>query len=101
MNLKKLTYPGDAIRFDVEVLIDGDQASVPFFVFTVLGNDYEIGAEDFELADGDTVLVTPEGLELVGEEDDDSTLPIFPETGSRYWLLSRSGDELLQLEVAR
>lgn len=101
--IRKLKYTGGTINWSVGVEVDESTFSVtvPDFSVSVAGNTYAITGGVFVLSDEDTVFITPSGL--VQENTGEDATPVeknpFPETGSCYWLVARTGDDILILEA--
>lgn len=103
MNINKLTYPsGKGLAWSVDINITEDfSVTIPAFDISVNGATHTMSGATFTLNDGDTVYMTAMGL--VVENGNEGAIPVekesFQETGSCYWLVSRSGDVVLVLEV--
>lgn len=103
MNINKLTYPsGKGLAWSVDINIAEDfSVTIPAFDISVNGATHKMSGSTFTLNDGDTVYMTAMGL--VVENGNEGAIPVekesFQETGSCYWLVSRSGDVVLILEV--
>lgn len=104
MNIRKMKYRGDALKWSADVAVDGDLVSVEEFIIEVQGTPYTMSAEAFTLEDGDKIYMTPDGLELEkspGEGEDPAERTPFPETGASYWLAARSGQTIMILEAEK
>ena len=97
--IRTLRYSGAAIGWSVSPEFDGFAVTVPSFVATIMGNEYQIAGETISLEnDGDTVWITPTGL-VKDHEEEVVEKDVFHETGECYWLLSRAGENILMLEA--
>lgn len=97
--MTKRFFPKDCgIAFVADVTIDGDHVSIPNFTFTLDDKEHQIAGGAFDVVVGDTIYITPQGLEKVQEKE-------YPEhvfeSGSAYWLVSKTKDDILVLEVEK
>lgn len=97
--MTKRFFPKDCgIVFVADVAIDGDHVSVPDFVFKLDGKEHQITGGVFDVVVGDTIYITPQGLQKVPEKEYPEHLF---ESGSAYWLVSKTKDDILVLEVEK
>ena len=97
--MTKRFFPKDCgIVFVADVAIDGDHVSVPDFVFELDGKEHQITGGVFDVVVGDTIYITPQGLQKVPEKEYPEHLF---ESGSAYWLVSKTKDDILVLEVEK
>ncbi|WP_018704128.1 hypothetical protein [Anaeromusa acidaminophila] len=97
--MTKRFFPKDCgIAFVADVAIDGDHISVPDFVFELDGKEHQITGGVFDVVVGDTIYITPQGLQKVPEKEYPEHLF---ESGSAYWLVSKTKDDILVLEVEK
>lgn len=110
--MRKLTFPANnGIEFDVEISENANVVTIPDFDFVLLGELQHVTGGSFEMAPGDTIFITPNGLEhsvYVVDINDPAkgscpnATSVYTATGAAYWLVSadsKSG-EITTLEVA-
>lgn len=92
---------GLAFVADIEETSPGS-VNVSDFVFELNGKKTAITGGSFTLAPGDTVYITPAGLQLMVYDAETKTTP-YPEktfpTGAAYWLVQNAAGDLIRLEV--
>lgn len=95
--MTKRFFPKDCgINFKADVTIDGDRVTVPDFTFELNRQRHQITGGAFDMAVGDTIYITPQGLQKIsGQEYPEQVF----ENGAAYWLVSMIKDDILVLEV--
>ena len=111
--MRVMTFPrNNDLEFEVEITENADKSiTIPDFVFTLLGEPQNITGGTYTLAPGDTIYITPVGLEhgIYAPDETDATKGscapssvMYQATGTAYWLVCadvKTG-ELTKLEVA-
>ena len=111
--MRVMTFPrNNGLDFDVDITENADKSiTISDFTFTLLGDLQNIIGGTYTLAPGDTIYITPVGLEhgVYVPDVKDSTKGacapasvMYQATGTAYWLVcadSKTG-ELTRLEVA-
>lgn len=119
--IRILKFPkGQGIDFKANVNITEATGNVNIdtFTFNCKGHDYNIPADNFTLATGDQIFITPSGLFhgiWVPDENKENENPadnsrqghvippteVFPETGAYCWIVNRleNGQDYLVLEI--
>ena len=111
--MRTLKFPANSgLAFNVDITENADKSiTISDFTFTLLGELQNIIGGTYTLAPGDTIYITPVGLEhgVYVPDVEDSTKgacapasTMYQATGTAYWLVcadSKTG-ELTRLEVA-
>ena len=111
--MRVMTFPrNNGLDFEVDITENADKSiTISDFTFTILGESQNITGDTYTLAPGDTIYITPVGLEhgVYVPDVEDSTKGacapasvMYQATGTAYWLVcadSKTG-ELTRLEVA-
>ena len=93
---KRFFPKNNGIAFVAMVEIVEDHVAIQDFVFQLNGTNHQINSGEFDLIVGDTVYITPQGLQKVSEKEYPTSLF---DTNSAYWLVSKIKDDMLVLEV--
>lgn len=95
--MTKRYFPkNNGIAFVATIDIVEDHVAIQDFVFSLNGKNYPITGGEFDLVVGDTIYITPQGLQKVSEKEYPTSLF---DTNSAYWLVSKIKDDMLVLEV--
>lgn len=111
--MRTLKFPANSgLAFNVDITENADKSiTISDFTFTVLGESQNITGGTYTLAPGDTIYITPVGLEhgIYAPDETDATKGscapssvMYQATGTAYWLVCadvKTG-ELTKLEVA-
>ena len=111
--MRILRFPANnGVAFNVDITENADKSiTISDFTFTILGESQNITGGTYTLAPGDTIYITPAGIEhgiYVPDETDTTkgacapASAMYQATGTAYWLVcadSKTG-ELTRLEVA-
>lgn len=95
--MTKRFFPKDCgINFKADVTINDSHVAVSDFTFELNSQQHQITGGAFDMAVGDTIYITPQGLQKVSEKE--YPAQVF-ENGAAYWLVSMIKDDILVLEV--
>ena len=111
--MRVMTFPANSgLVFNVDITENADKSiTISDFTFTILGESQNITGGTYTLAPGDTIYITPVGLEHdvyvpdVKDSTKDACAPasaMYQATGTAYWLVCADSNtgELTRLEVA-
>lgn len=93
---KRFFPKNNGIAFVATVEIVEDHVTIQDFVFQLNGTNHQINGCEFDLIVGDTVYITPQGLQKASEKEYPTSLF---DTNSAYWIVSKTKDDMLVLEV--